>query len=288
MSEREQHEGTRAETMDDFERALLASAKRDGMSDDARRQLFAAVGAAGGAGIAAAASGSNVAQATLATKLASVKWPVTWVALKWIGVGLIGVIAALSVRYARTSDARGGGAGAVATTSSAPPLDETPIAAPADVRVQARVEAPAPAPEAIAPSAPVASASIARAPRESTSPRRASSPPRSSPVEALVTPPPRSLAEEMSLVARARTELQRGRPSETIALLDEHARRFEGGALLDEAEVLRIAALADRGDASRALARADAFLRAHPDSPYAPRVIAVRDRARAAIPPEAP
>lgn len=85
--------------------------------------------------------------------------------------------------------------------------------------------------------------------------------------------PVESLAEESSLVARARASLA-AEPTAALTIVDEHARRFPKGELASEREYLRIRALqALRRDAEARL-RARSYLAAYPSSPQAP---AVRD-----------
>ena len=61
-------------------------------------------------------------------------------------------------------------------------------------------------------------------------------------------------------------------PEEALAELEAYRRKFSGGALAQEAEVLRIESLARSGRDDQARQAATAFLRAHPDSPLAARV----------------
>lgn len=82
-----------------------------------------------------------------------------------------------------------------------------------------------------------------------------------------------SLLAEMALLERARSRLADGRPREALALVEEHARTFPGGALAEERDALRVIAscgLADRGES--ALAARLAFARDYPRSTYAARV----------------
>jgi hypothetical protein len=87
----------------------------------------------------------------------------------------------------------------------------------------------------------------------------------------LAAPAPRSgLDAELLLVEEARREL-RDEPRRALATLDEYARAFPRGALGEEAEILRLSALAAAGSGEEAAARAAAFLAAHPHSPLAAR-----------------
>jgi outer membrane protein assembly factor BamD (BamD/ComL family) len=57
--------------------------------------------------------------------------------------------------------------------------------------------------------------------------------------------------------------------------LDSYDRTFPSGTLAPEAAVLRVQALLARGDRAAAIALTDAFLRAHPASPYAAKMRAL-------------
>lgn len=81
-----------------------------------------------------------------------------------------------------------------------------------------------------------------------------------------------ALAQEMALVRAVHDALAAGQSRQALALLDDHGRRFPGGALREEAAALRAVALCatDReGAGSRAAA---SFLAAHPGSLSAERV----------------
>ena len=57
-----------------------------------------------------------------------------------------------------------------------------------------------------------------------------------------------------------------------LRVLERHARVFSGGALIADAAVLRIEALAARGDTAGAISNARAFLSAFPRDPHATHV----------------
>ncbi len=81
-----------------------------------------------------------------------------------------------------------------------------------------------------------------------------------------------ALREEAALVRRARTALHAGDAAGTLAIAEEHARRFPGGRLGAEIAVLRIGAICRSGRHDAGRAAAAAFLSAHPSSPLGPRV----------------
>jgi hypothetical protein len=79
---------------------------------------------------------------------------------------------------------------------------------------------------------------------------------------------------EGSLLLRARQALD-GDPATTLALTQEHARRFPAGTLAPEREVLAIEALARLGRTSEARARLDSFRSRYPQSPHISRLDAL-------------
>jgi hypothetical protein len=79
------------------------------------------------------------------------------------------------------------------------------------------------------------------------------------------------LEAELALVEKARRQLALGSAADALATLDDHARAFPHGALDEEAEILRLSALAAAGSRPEAAARARSFLLAHPRSPLAAR-----------------
>jgi hypothetical protein len=87
------------------------------------------------------------------------------------------------------------------------------------------------------------------------------------------------LAREITLLDGAeRAERQQDHRA-ALARLDEYGREFPDGALLAEAEVLRISALFGAGDAATARARARAFLAGSAPSPLTARVASMLSRA---------
>jgi hypothetical protein len=80
------------------------------------------------------------------------------------------------------------------------------------------------------------------------------------------------LREELGALDHARVSLAGGDARRALDELDGYDRRFPGGRLQLEAEVLRIDALAKTGRKDLARQHADAFLRRHPNSVLATRV----------------
>ena len=77
------------------------------------------------------------------------------------------------------------------------------------------------------------------------------------------------------MLDRARGLMTTGHAVSALAVLDTYDVTFPHGALSQEAEALRIDALARSGQKDSARARATRFLAAHPESPQAPRVRAI-------------
>lgn len=131
--------------------------------------------------------------------------------------------------------------------------------------------APARAPSAAAV-APVVSASH---PEPAKSPEPPAAPPRLEPKAKLETAlktalPP--LAEEARLLKQAQQALRTGNPSQALAALTEHQRRFPRGQLGVERDAARVQALCGLNQRARAAEDAAAFLRQHPGSGLAAQV----------------
>jgi hypothetical protein len=77
------------------------------------------------------------------------------------------------------------------------------------------------------------------------------------------------LREETELLLAAREEVHAGRCMSAVDRMERARARIHEGALLQEREVLAIEALACVQRESEASTRAAAFLREHPESPYA-------------------
>jgi hypothetical protein len=78
-------------------------------------------------------------------------------------------------------------------------------------------------------------------------------------------------ASELSLIRDARSALA-GDPARAMRLVEQHSRTFPDGALSQEREVIAVEALAKLGQSQAARARAEAFVKAHRESAYAPRL----------------
>jgi outer membrane protein assembly factor BamD (BamD/ComL family) len=76
------------------------------------------------------------------------------------------------------------------------------------------------------------------------------------------------LREEIRLLDSARNAIQTHRPEEAFVSLNAYANRFAAGAFKQEASVLRMQALAQRGDVGQASSMAKQFVQSNPNSPY--------------------
>lgn len=84
--------------------------------------------------------------------------------------------------------------------------------------------------------------------------------------------PPDSLAEELSLVRAAQSQLNARNASQALGLLSRYFRTYPKGILRPEAQAARIKALCLAGHTAEAQREAGRFTRANPNSPLAARV----------------
>jgi hypothetical protein len=135
--------------------------------------------------------------------------------------------------------------------------------APSESAPKARAAASA----ASAVDAPASSSASASATVTSAAPSVPAPP--ATPGDSKARPLPASqLREESLALLEARAALRSGDAARSLALLEQSRQRFARGALSQEREALTIQALSQSGDKAAARRRAQAFLRAHPQSPY--------------------
>jgi hypothetical protein len=254
---------------DGFDRSLLASAKADCASPGAEDRALAALGLAGvGVAVAAASSPGAAAAASSpgATSLAPAAMTTakmsTAILVKWAAVGLVSLAAAAGAYRLAVPNA------APETTTSAaaraPQVEKAPIALPQKPSLAAPQEAvtveldddPVLAKPAAVPSP--SSQAIAPAAGPSAAP---------------------ALGAELAIIDRARHAIQAHDAASANAALDEYAKKFPKGALREEAQVARVETAMIDGDDATAIARADEFLRDHPNSVFVNRVLAIRRKA---------
>jgi outer membrane protein assembly factor BamD (BamD/ComL family) len=80
------------------------------------------------------------------------------------------------------------------------------------------------------------------------------------------------LVNEVAVLDRAREAVSAGASERALAALDEYDRRFGAPTLTLESQVLRIEALAQKGERERAARLAEAFLVHNPSSAHVARV----------------
>lgn len=265
-------------------RAALESSADDGPSSTSRRDVARKLGIA--AGLATVVSGEAVATGT------ALWWKLAMVVVIAGGV-TVGVITHSGgsdddqaiVTPPPPAQIAAPGPSGPARVEVAPPPAPAPVAeaptapmppeapppphvrAPARVRVAPPVappaQAPAPAPAAAPEPAPAPS-DISIPPVEVTAPEVAPPPP--APVD------PRRLALEVSLIDRARAAVTANDIPRALAVLDEYRKSFADGALVEEAELVRIEALLAAHRSAEASEAGRAFLARFPHSPLARRV----------------
>ena len=167
----------------------------------------------------------------------------------------------------------GAGLAGAAVIWFAPPLSHPqapPLPAPVEVAAPAPAPIPAKAEITIAPPGARSASPAVRAPSAIPAPPPASSAiPVSDP--SATADPVEGQAEELALLVRIKQQAA-SNPAAVVALVDEGHRRFPRGSFYQERESIAILALSQLGRSADARARAQRFLEAHPQSPYAERL----------------
>jgi len=156
------------------------------------------------------------------------------------------VVAIVAVRASRTTDV------APAVGRAAPPSEVHEDVTP---QPNAVAEPPAPAERAI---------SVEQLP-SAAAPSRPRAP-------ALAATTASACAGEIDLVERADAALRAGNPAGALAMTREYIARCPDGAFAQECERIAVEALTRLGRTAEASARADAFERRYPSSPYVRRI----------------
>jgi hypothetical protein len=226
-------------------RALL-EAGRDELASDAQTVALAAkmgplLGGGGGGGAAGGGAGPGkvLGKVAEAGALKASLWGGGALALAVVVAGVTAGVAvrqATKVEPARSTALASGIASAEAPASAAP----------------------------VAPPWPGDSAEVAAVPAAKAAVASASTPT----FVAAAAPDP---ADEVKLLQRAEDALKSD-PSRALALCDEHARRYPGGLLGQESEVIAIEALTRMGKRAEAKARAHAFASHFPTSAHLGRI----------------
>jgi hypothetical protein len=238
---------------------LLLRVGREGAPRGAKGRALAAIGVVGASATVGKSAGAVTAGKALfgakAASLVSLKWVVV------IGLASLGAVAAtVAVTTVRTDR--------VALSPSATALS---IARPPRAQA-AQLPSALGGPSVTAP-AVLAAPALAARPSVSSVPLTVAPP---APAPSVATPKPTggttSSAAELVMLDEARGAIDSAEPARALALLEDYRSRFPHGAMGPEASILRIEALVNAGDRAAATRAADAFLRANPSSPYAPRI----------------
>jgi hypothetical protein len=226
------------EASDDLENSLLQLARHEGPSAEGRRKILAGIAAAS---VTSLATQSAKAGRVAGKSMTAAKWSV-------LAVAAVAIPAAIWLR----------------NSNDAAPVKAVPSAlrAPATEVKPTAVAAPV-VPQADGP-APVALEDLPTLP----------SLPSQTPASGSAPAPKQqgSLADEVAQLQKAKLSLKGGSPAQALAELGTYSQRFPRPMLGAEATVLRIEALSQSGDATRAKSLAEAFLTKNPNSPYAARL----------------
>ena len=225
-----------------------------------------AAAAAASGGAAAGASG-GVAAGVGASALVGVA------AKAVVSLALVGAIGASAAVYVRSG---------VHPPASPPPRSSTSavaVASPPRVPVDRGSSMPPPADVSSDRAAPIAAPAVSSlalptAPTQTAESQVAGQrPAATTQANALGSASPAmDVHAEVLLIAEAHRALQAGNASDSLVLLDEHARRFPTGAMAEERDAARVAALCALGRVVEGRTAAAAFLRDFPGSPHASRV----------------
>jgi hypothetical protein len=222
-----------------FERELLGAWGAEQPSETARDRVMGlatiAAGAAVGAAALGAKAGGSIAPKAAATSIAAI--------LKWLAIGVVVAGGAASGVAYVTRDRSIPTATAPAIATATPIASATPTAsATATATTSATDDTPAVTPSSLP---------AARATRADT------------------------LADQIAMMDAIRSAIASGNGGRALRLVDDYERRFPRGAFVEEAEALRVEAIAKTGDSAAAQRAADRFLAAHPGSPHAARIRAL-------------
>jgi hypothetical protein len=268
MSESQPHD------LDDFDRALLGSAR----ADDPDKGAVLRAAAALGVGLSAAAPSVAAASATgTAARLLSLS------GYKWTLIGAIGVAGAGTGTVAYLGSAAPEARHADAAVAGGPRAkDRTVASKERAVRPVEKVPPPPEqTPESDGPSATKSSAVDAPSRPHADAPvgSRTSGAPTSVPDQARSAAPGGptaasgvSIAEEVAAVDLARHTLRQGRAGEAFDQLNRYQERWPNGVLATEVVVLRVEAQLRLGRREAAKRDARAFIQTQPSSRYAARL----------------
>lgn len=248
---------------DDMEVALLRSAKPDAPSGDCMRKTMMALGLTSGvAAAASAATAASMPPAAAAATKGGIAALLSGVTVKWIGVaGVAGLITWGAVTQLQEDPPPEPQTAAAATPAEHRETERE--TAPSQRRTAPSQAAPADAVAEVAPEEEPDAPVVDPPPTQGHAARPTNEPsPANQPKAAKPT-----LSDEVAALDKARKAMDED-PEAALAELD----KVQGGVLAQEADVLRIEALARAGKKDQAKAAASAFLAKHPNSPLASRV----------------
>ena len=235
-----------------FESSVLEAWRQRQPSESARMKTLVAVGIGGATLTAGGLLGNALSVAPKALVGSSAFF-------KWLGVGAGIVVAAGGATYLAeraTRVAAPTSTGSIHATAAPAPLPAASALRHALVHEAAPLEPgldPGPNRGALPVIAPVAGPSVARTAVSSAPPSESTS----------------SLDSEVAAIDQARRQLAAGDANAALQLVDAYDARYPGGALGQESAEIRIEALLRTGKRAAAQRLGDAFLLAHPSSPYA-------------------
>jgi hypothetical protein len=236
-----------------------------------RRKVRAGLSAALGAGaLSPAAKAALLMGASKPASVGGVQLAIRalgWIKTAGVGVGAVGwLVGGASVGVAGVAVAVS--AHHFAASTQAVPVTSSALPVPRSTTDRNR---PAPAPT---------SAELSRGPE----PNRARALPVQAGAQGSSVAQSGTLTEETHLLDQAQLALRSGDTDRTLALIEEHDRRFGAGLLREEAHAARVLALCRAGRVEDGRARAEEFTREFPGSPLLPRVRRVCDGSRETLP----
>lgn len=185
-----------------------------------------------------AATGAAAAGGSIAPKAVAASWAAL---AKWLTIGAFAVGATTAGVTAMVRHR------AAAVAAPAPPAPVTPVA------TQPTTPLVAPPPVVDVPD----------------------SPPPTHRAQHVAAPAASSIVQQIAALDRARGALEQGDAARARKLVDAYETDYPGGALVQEAELLRIESLAHDGKSAEATHAGKRFLAAYPNSPHDARVRAL-------------
>jgi hypothetical protein len=239
----------------DLERMLLEAAVKERPSEGQRMRVRRVLSEAGSASMAAVGAG------TLATKVA-----------------IVGVVAAALVGFAALQRARSTHQELVdvraadAEVQVVPMEERAPMVAPATMTVALDQDPTAKGEGDGLRSRPSA---LPRAAAGALKPRTGPDPVR---LAAKAGGETSDVRDQIRMIDEARAAMGRSNPSAALRTIDGYVAKYPEGMFRQEARILRILALDDRGDHTRATALARAFLASYPTSAHVARIERIATR----------